>query len=410
MLFLPIIFNTMKQYLNGRDTLFSTIFVFLITGLLGLLVINIHVFDPFKKSFVDFELTDIYYSKIRSENSFADTNIVIINIGLLKRDSIALMLNRVNSFNPKVVGLDGIFANRKDNVPDSLLKAAFAATQNLVLAGNLNREEKGKDIVTGLNTWFGNYATGFANFTGNEDNTSTIREFRPFFIEGDVSYSSFAAEIVKGTNPKAWEKLKNRGNDYEYIHYSGGANSFICIDVENFFDPDTKLDILKDKIVLMGYMGETINESLDLEDLHFTPMNPKVSGRAIPDMRGVVIHANIISMVLRDDFIHQSPSIIDWLFAFVICYLHLALFMFLYLKRHKWYHFAAKWLQFITSVILIWLAFMLYEHFAIKITVVPSIVVIMLSMDLLYFYEGMATFLNLKFGFNTIFKADHPID
>ncbi|MFZ4547264.1 MAG: CHASE2 domain-containing protein [Bacteroidales bacterium] len=402
----------MKQYLKGRDTLLSTFFVFLITGLLGLFIINIHVFDPFKRAFHDFDLTDIYYSKIRAEESLLDTNIVLINIGQLKRDSISIMLNKINKYNPKVVGLDAFFTCRKDNFSDSLLKSAFALTPNLVLAEILDVRENGKGCFFSASTcsWFGEYPSGYANFTGDENNTTTIREFRPFFEDGKKTYSSFAAEILKNANPKIWDGLKERGDDHEIIHFLGSTNSFINLDVKDFFDPLTDLNILKGKIVLMGYMGSTINNSQDIEDLHFSPLNPKVSGRALPDMRGLVIHANIISMVLHDDFINESPIWINWLFAFLLCYLHLALFIYLYLKRHKWYHFTAKWLQFITSVLLIWFAFLLYEHFGIKISVAPSIVVIILSMDLLYFYEGMVIFLNLKFGYNTIFKSDHSKD
>ena len=394
----------MKHYLKGRDTLLSTIFVFILTGILGLSVINIHVFDPFERAFRDFELTDIYYSKIRNEKQTVDTSIVIINIGHLKRDSIALMLNRVNSRKPKVVGLDAFFTVRRGTDSDSMLKSALSATKNLVLAGIVFSDEDGRNQISGSHPWFGNYLPAYANLTGNEDNTTTVREFRPFIVNGDSAWPSFTTEIIKKANQQAWENLKNRGHEHEIIHYTGGQNSFICIDVNDFFNPATDLGVLKNKIVLMGYMGESFDAPQDLEDLHFTPMNPKVSGRAIPDMRGILIHANIIRMALHDDYVTIIPSWFNWLIAFVLCYLHLALFIYLYLKRHKWYHFTGKIIQFITSVLLIWLAFLVYEHFGIKISVVPSVVVIMLSMDLLNFYEALVKFIGSKSGFKSIFQ------
>ena len=393
----------MKKYLKGRDTLLATIFVFIITGLFGLLVINIHVFDPFKRAFLDFELTDIYYSKIRNEKYSTDTNIVVINIGKLSRDSIALILNKVDEQNPLVVGLDAFFTDRKDKASDSLLKSAFAKTKNLVLAGIINSDEEGRNNISGTNPWFGNYPVTYANLTGNENNTTTVREFRPFAVDKDRLYSSFTAEIVKKADPKAWERLKSRDNEHEIINYKGGANSYICIDVKGIFDTVTDLSILKNKIVLMGYMGESFTATPDLEDLHFTPMNQKVSGRAIPDMWGVLIHANIISMILHNDFINITPPWVNWLLSFILCYLHLALFIYLYLKRHKWFHFTGKVIQFITSVLLLWLAFLIYEHFGIKISVAPSVLVIMLSMDLLYFYEGLVKFIGNRVRFKSIF-------
>lgn len=398
------------HYFKVRDTVLSTIFIFIITGLLGLLVINIHVFDPFKRAFQDFEFTDIYYSKIQNENPEVDTSIVVINIGNLSRDSIAIMLNRVNAESPSVIGLDAFFTVRKNMVADSLLKSAFSATKNLVLAGIHSSDEECRNSIVGTNAWFGNYAYTYANLTGNEENTTTVREFRPFIASGDSVWSSFAAEIVKKANLPAWERLKARDNEREIINYTGGPNSFLCIDYKDIFNSAKDLSILKNRIVLIGYLGRSFQTPQDMEDLHFTPMNPKVSGRAIPDMRGILIHANIISMVLHDNYILIVPSLVNWLIAFVICFMHLALFIFLYLHRHKWYHFAGKIIQFVTSILLIWLSFLIYEHFGIKFSVAPAVVVITLSMDLLYFYEGLVKFLGLKFGFKSIFDDHQHIE
>ncbi len=393
------------RFLKTRDTFLSTIFVFIVTALLGLVVINIHVFDPFKKAFLDFEFTDIYYSKIRNERSTVDTGIVVINIGNLQRDSIALLLNRVNTQNPKVVGLDAFFMSRKDSISDSLLKSALSGTKNLVLAGILTTDEVGRSSISGTHPWFGRYQPAFANLTGNEENTATVREFRPFVISDDSLWSSFAAEVIRKADSQAWEKLKSRGKHREIINYTGGPGSFLCLDYKELFDPATDLRVLKNRIILLGYLGESFEAPKDMEDLHFTPMNSKVSGRTIPDMRGVLIHANIISMALRSGYIAVIPSWFNWLIAFVLCYIHLAIFIFLYLRRHKWYHLIGKIIQFVTSVLLIWFAFLLYEHFGIKFSVAPSVVVIALSMDLLYFYEGFVKFLAVKFGYKSIFEV-----
>ena len=49
----------------------------------------------------------------------------------------------------------------------------------------------------------------------------------------------------------------------------------------------------KDKIVLMGYTGGMSDEH-DVEDQHFTPMNSKIAGKSLPDMKGIYIHASIL--------------------------------------------------------------------------------------------------------------------
>jgi CHASE2 domain-containing sensor protein len=396
----------MRKSLWVRDVSLSTLFVVAVTGLLGLLVINIKVFDPFEKSFRDFELTDIYYSKIRQEQKYVDTNIVLVNIGDLRRDSLALLLNEVNRRQPKVIGLDAFFVDRREPFGDSLLRASMNSCNDLVLAGVLSREG-GKQSFVGTHSWFGQKTGTFANLVGNKDNSSTVREFEPSTSEGDTVLSCFAAGIVQLADPASWEKLKARGNEREIIHYYGGAQSFVCLDQTDVFDSLCDLSILKNKVVIMGYLGKHLSSVPDLEDLHFTPMNPHVSGRSEPDMRGVIIHANIVAMILNADYIDPIPFWANWLIAIVLCWVHLAIFLYLYFKHHLWYHFSGKIIQFASSVIIIWLAYLAYEYLGLKFSTLPSVTIILLSMDLLYFYEGFAKFLNKRFGFATVFAASH---
>jgi hypothetical protein len=55
-------------------------------------------------------------------------------------------------------------------------------------------------------------------------------------------------------------------------------------------------------------------------------LNLKVAGRANPDMFGVVIHANIVSMILNEDYIDQLDGWVLYLIAFIICFLNVILF------------------------------------------------------------------------------------
>ncbi len=62
---------------------------------------------------------------------------------------------------------------------------------------------------------------------------------------------------------------------------------------------------LNGKIVLFAYA--TPFNPMDIEDKKFTPMNEKYAGKSIPDMNGIIVHANIISMVMEDNFIKKVP-------------------------------------------------------------------------------------------------------
>ena len=66
------------------------------------------------------------------------------------------------------------------------------------------------------------------------------------------------------------------------------------------------LSQIENKIVLLGYRGKVmVHEKPDIkniqnkhdEDMYFTPLNPFMTGRALPDMYGVDIQANIISNI-----------------------------------------------------------------------------------------------------------------
>ena len=55
-----------------------------------------------------------------------------------------------------------------------------------------------------------------------------------------------------------------------------------CFAVKVLSDPE----IFADKVVLLGYMGNKIDDAFDFEDRFFTPLNEQISGRSVPDMNG----------------------------------------------------------------------------------------------------------------------------
>jgi CHASE2 domain-containing sensor protein len=384
----------MRKYLLGKDTFFATVFTFLVIGLLGLSIINTSVFNPFVKAFKDFDFLNIYYSKIRNNQGTLDTNIVVVNIGHLKRDSLGLMIKKINEQNPRVIGFDVFLKERKDNYSDSVLRAALEQTKNLVVAGNPGS--------TGINKYFGNFKSAYINING-ENATSTARTFCPFTENSGSLDTSFSAKILSIASPDAFNKLTSRHKEIENIHYRGDYEKFRTFSEKEIFDSFYDLSVLKNKIVLLGYCGEANGSITDVEDAHFTPVNPSITGRSYPDMYGVYIHANIISMMLNEDYVDHLPLWLAWLLGFVLCYIHMAVFVYFYKERHKWFHLAGKSLQLITSVLLLWVEFLIYQYFNYKVDMLPAIATILLAVDIIYFYEGFVVFLSKKFGFNSLF-------
>ncbi|MBK7653364.1 MAG: hypothetical protein IPJ20_25200 [Flammeovirgaceae bacterium] len=56
-------------------------------------------------------------------------------------------------------------------------------------------------------------------------------------------------------------------------------------------------------------------------------MNNKVAGRANPDMFGLVLHANVVAMILNEDYVDELPEWIKIAIAIIVCFLTVILFI-----------------------------------------------------------------------------------
>lgn len=393
----------MKKFLFKRDTFFATVFVFLVIYLLELITVNMEIFNPFVHSFMDFELTDLYYSKLRTQTSL-DTNVILVNAENLKRIDIAEKLTILNTYHPKVIGVDLLFRDKMDEHDDNSLMLALHENKNTVLPyliGSLNANAKPR--YTRINSLFGKLYSGYIDVCG--DSVSTVREFNPFMKFKNDKDTSFDAKIIELYDLTAFNYLKKRNRLRERINYIGNINRFIHFNPIDITLHNEQLSIIKNKIVLLGYFGFSDNGKFcNCEDRHFTPVNPKISGRTFPDMNGVTIHANIISMILNKNYINTTPGWLNFIMAFIICYVNIAFLIFMFTSRIKWYHLFGKIVQLIASIIILLLVFYGYQLFNYRIESTLTIVAIILSVEVLYFYNGLIVWMNQRFNFKTDMK------
>ncbi|MBP6687721.1 MAG: hypothetical protein KA160_07665, partial [Lacibacter sp.] len=127
--------------------------------------------------------------------------------------------------------------------------------------------------------------------------------------------------------------------------------------------------------------------------------------KSTPDMNGIVIHANIISMILDGKYIRSIPSGIFWIITILIAWMHVALFMRYYIEEHIWFHIVAKLAQIFFAILSVYIGIMFFDWFSIKIDTKISLIVIILAIDIIYFYEALAVWLHTKFGFQTSFHS-----
>jgi len=390
----------MKKLLFKRDTFFATVFVFLVIYILELIAVNIEIFNPFVHSFMDFELTDLYYSKLKTQTTL-DTNIILVNAGNLTREEIARQLTTLNKYHPKVIGVDLLFKDKKDEYGDSLLMLALHENKNTVLPFSIN--STGKEVKPSfirINPFFGTFYSGYIDLCG--DSVSTVREFYPFLKFNNDKYISFDAKIIELFDLNAFNYLKKRNRLKERINYTGNTKNFIYFDSVDVINCPEQLSIIKNKIVLLGYFNLANNgKRSSFEDIHFTPLNQKISGHSFPDMNGITIHANIISMIINQNYINMMSGWLSFLIAFLLCYFNIAFLIHTFIHGPKWLHFFSKIIQLMVSVVILLLVFYVFRLFHYQIESTLTITAIILSVDVLYFYNGFVVWLNQRYHFKT---------
>jgi CHASE2 domain-containing sensor protein len=397
------------KYLYERDTLFATIGVFVFLILLGMIPINFYVLNPMKMALKDFDFNDIAYSKLeKGKYDSLDRRIVIVNTGKLDRAEIGFLIEKVSSYQPKVIGLDVFFEGEREPEKDSILREAFKKTKNLI-GVSVGEWEKDSFKIRPNNFDDVIAKRGYANLIGEE--IGTIRLFSPFEKVGNEKYPQIATAVVKEFDPVAYEKLAKKDKKEVPINYTKRVDRYQVLEAEDVmtdnFDTTGKVKI-KDQIVLMGYVNLDPN---DIEDKKFTPLNSKFAGKKHPDMNGIFVQANIITMILDGAYVKKMPKWVAWLVAIIIGWIHMSLFIRYYLESHIWFHLVAKLAQVFSVIFFAYLGIFLFDKFRIKLDMKYTLYVIALAVDVIYFYEAFVTWLHRKFGYQTIFgHHHHPVE
>lgn len=382
----------------------ATLFVFSVMGILASLssVKILDAFNPIEDTFSDLEITDIVFSQIRN-NPPPDTSIVLINIGNLPRAGIARQLEIIRQYEPKAVGFDVFFFNTKeDTLADMYLSQQLALTKNLVTAARLERDDQGIfSILHHSDSLFvQNGKIGFANLNTNaafQQDYKTSRVFPVSWQIGDQTLYPLSIELARIMNPAKVEKFLQRGNETETINYRGNvadiyrsthtATAFYALDTEEVLREEFNPEMIRGKLVIFGFLGNKINDT-SWDDRFYTPLNKKYAGKTNPDMFGAVIHANIISMILHENYINtlDDRKGYGFLLAVLLCFFNITLFSVVHLKTRNYYDVITKSFQVLEVIFLLYLSIIALNYFSFKIGLTVSITAIILSGDLLEIY------------------------
>jgi CHASE2 domain-containing sensor protein len=368
------------------DTFSITAFVLVFSMLLLEVPFHIPKFDPLEKALKDFELSDIWFSKVQQRDTILnDPYIRIVDVANLDRGQIGELINRINAYHPKVIGLDIQFIGNKDTQKDSVLKEAIRNSKNIVLSWSFENKEGPGNSLMPLDAKLQGYNNLIAGNT-------TVRSFSPIeMINGNKNHA-FASLVAKVFDESAYNTLLSRNNKEELINFTGNKEKF-----KTFSPDEIDSSAIAGNIVLIGFCCADCQAPV-LEDLHFTPLNPEYSGKSYPDMYGVIIHANIISMILNRHYINEAPY---WLllilaFMFVFFYIRVVTPWFVLKSKHKWFHIVAKITQLLLSVAFLFVELLLLKTFHYKYDMGLIILAIALSIDFIYFYEYFIRAFNIQ--------------
>ncbi len=373
--------------------------VILIAKLVSWLPLNLSALKPLENLLKGFDMMDIYYSVLQDKEMAFCKDVVLINIADANRSEIADLI-MISSFgNPKAIGVDVLFEKRKDSYTDSILADVIRETPQVILGAFY------QDGLASLKTSTDIFKTayvGYTNFIGTDARYSNIRYFKPVLNVGNTSYNSFAVALAKMSNTDATNEFLNRNNENEIINYIGNYNSFLSFEKDEILEGEVDPELFRDKVVIIGFLGNTIGDQQNVEDRFFTPLNPQISGRSVPDMNGMVLHANIVNMILNKDWINTTGTFLKQLIAGVILYLHILLFMFLIIKWNLYFDALSMVLQIISTLIILLIVYNVYHYFNYRIYIANALVGVGLSVELLFVYEAVVHTLYKKYKIKSV--------
>lgn len=389
------------DYVFNMRNVYSTASIFGLIALIYYSPGNIEIFDPIQKALADFSFTDIVYSQWRQEGEPADENIILVNAGR-SRAEVAHQVKAIAAMDPKVIGVNLIFNSEKEPEVDLALLDAFNSAKTIVLPAEISgwKEDTTKPMYLGLKGPHPKFAAqnviiGHNSLVADKkdrETASTLRSFEPEVLCQGRQLYSFAMEVADHYKPGIKQQIKERGEEEELINYRGSFNKFIQIDIE----PDMAIDsvvtmyssLFKGKIVLVGYMGQPFDNPNDIRGKVYSPAAKKYVGKSAPDMYEIVVQANIISMLTRNELITQMPDWVGYVMAVIICYLNMALFHWITIKFPSFAGGEMKVIQLIQAGILVLGAMYALNTFDYQIELSLTLAIILLSSDVMEIHES----------------------
>lgn len=398
--------NSPLKKASSRHALIFALLCTAFLFFLHLLPVNQLFIDPFAEAIKNHDITDVAFSKFRNnaDPSLFDERIMILNSERTDRSEVATAIDFLTRHDAAGVGVDLIFDDRGSVKVDSALSAAIMR-DNVVLGYAFEEKKKGAGSILGQEShpYFSKSASkvGYVNLATNDG--FSVRAFEPYHVIEGVSQPSFAVQLAKLLDTSVVTDLEKRKHEIEWINFRrlqpGKINmrhpinkyeaTHYAMETLEQFLKDTaqyKKSSLENRLFLIGFNGED-ETALSMHDRYYTPLNEVYHGRSLPDMHGVVVHANIISMLLDKDYINEVPEKLLYVGGFFFFFINY--FIFVALENKKLFATVpvVRVIQLVQFVLLFSGCILMITHFNIKIGFILMITAVILSYELFEFYE-----------------------
>ncbi|MCX7651784.1 MAG: CHASE2 domain-containing protein [Bacteroidia bacterium] len=251
---------------------------------------------------------DLMYSRLSSVPP--DTQIVIVDIAQLGRAELAQLLLKLSAAKPKVIAIDAIFPHLKSPHEDTLwMQALCAASErtSIYLACSLDLShpiEKAPVVSVSQGIFTRCVSQAFANLLQGDTTARLVRECLLYTIAGKDTAFSLGASVALALVPSLRETLRTLPARLP-IRYRGNLSHFYFLSGEEVITDSLSIGWLQNKAIFMG-VADPMRRTM--EDIFFSPLNKSFLNRSLPDMYGVVIHANITAMLTNLDFLKEIPT------------------------------------------------------------------------------------------------------
>jgi signal transduction histidine kinase len=354
----------MLKRLSIKKAFVVTVLVLAANYSINSIPFSLQLGKSFYHGLADFDIYDLYYYNRSNHNLVEEKQITIVELGA-DRSEIADQLAIIRKYKPKVIALDATLEEPKESSTDEKFLKEAVRTPNLVYAYGFN--DKRIPVPNIFNA--DSTSLGYVDLTSNPD--AVIRTYSPFVTIDSKQHEAFTSVIARKANPQKYEQLKLRDNDEELVNYVGNIDNFLTLTRDDLktLDSSQLETLVKNKIVLIGFFVK--NSASVMEDLHYTPLNNKITGKNVPDMYGVVIHANILSMILNGNFATLATDATIYISAFLLIF-----FLNLHFISRFTKAFTPNYLQFLAiQFAIIFLALplflLIYDSFLLKIRLQP---------------------------------------